>query len=290
MQTRAKSQTQSSVLSPQSSLSKSSVLNPKSSPSSPQSSSLDKLGIQREFDFVLHLPIRYEDETKITRIADLAPGTAAQIEGIVLKSSIQYRPRRQLVCQIADDSGELFLRFFTFYPSQAKALAKGERIRAFGEVRGGFFGAEMVHPRYKVLREHSALPESLTPIYPAAAGISQANLRKQIAAALDRLDLSDTLPKKLLCALGLPEFETSVRLLHHPPPDIDPDALESRSHPAWQRIKFDELLAQQLSLRLARRKTRERGAPLLKPRGRLTRDLVSSLPFKLTRAQGAAWT
>ncbi|MGH8718008.1 MAG: ATP-dependent DNA helicase RecG [Burkholderiales bacterium] len=265
--------TQSSILDPQSSL----------------TAKLAKLGITRDFDFVLHLPLRYEDETRITRIADASSGPV-QVEGVVVKSSIQYRPRRQLVCQIADESGVLFLRFFTFYMSQAKALSAGSRVRAFGEVRGGFFGAEMVHPRYKTLRSESPLPQSLTPIYPASAGISQANLRKWIAEVLDRLDLSDTLPTKTLSGLRLAEFEASVRLLHHPPPDAPSNALEQRSHPAWRRIKFDELLAQQLSMRLAHLKRRGRGAPALKPKHDLTRALISSLPFKLTRAQLKVWS
>jgi ATP-dependent DNA helicase RecG len=269
------------------------ALNPHSSilsPQSPPSAKLAKLGITRDFDFVLHLPLRYEDETRITRIADAATGAPVQVEGVVIKSSIQYRPRRQLVCQIEDESGLLFLRFFTFYMSQANALVAGARVRAFGEVRGGFFGAEMVHPRYKVLRAETPLPESLTPIYPASAGISQASLRKWIASALERLDLADTLPKKTLAQWRLPDFEASVQLLHHPPPEISAEALTQRSHPAWRRVKFDELLAQQLSMRLARLERRGRGAPPLKPKHALTRTLISALPFKLTRAQLRAWS
>ena len=159
---------QSSILNPQSSLPNSSILDPQSS----LSAKLAKLGITRDFDLVLHLPLRYEDETRLTRIADVPAGAFAQVEGVVVRSNVQFRPRRQLVCRIEDESGALFLRFFTFYASQAKGLSEGARVRAAGEIRGGFFGAEMVHPRYKILRSSSPLPETLTPIYPTSAGIS----------------------------------------------------------------------------------------------------------------------
>ncbi len=266
---------------------KSSVLNPQSSPLEPQSSPFSKLGIRREFDFVLHLPLRYEDETRITRIADAQPGTFAQIEGVIVKSGIQFRPRRQLVCQIKDESGVLSLRFFSFYMSQSRALADGNRVRAAGEVRGGFFGTEIVHPRYKVLRTSMPLPEALTPIYPTAAGISQAMLRKAIAAALENVKLSDTLPEKLRAEIRVPDFAESVNFLHRPPPDADADALERRTHPAWRRIKFDELLAQQLSMRLAHLKRRARDAPPLDAIG--PARLLRELPFKLTASQQQVW-
>ena len=262
---------------------------PRSSVLDPKSSSFAKLGITRDFDLVLHLPLRYEDETRLTRIADVPPGAFAQVEGVVVKSNIQFRPRRQLVCRIEDESGILFLRFFTFYASQAKALSEGARVRAAGEIRGGLFGAEMVHPRYKILRAPAPLPETLTPIYPTAAGISQASLRKAIGSALDRLDLIDTLPEDLLSRLRLPAFDASVRLLHHPPPNVNADALHRRTHPAWRRVKFDELLAQQLSMRLAHLERSARGARALKPRGAATAALLSALPFKLTASQEKVW-
>ena len=246
---------------------------------------LAKLGIHRRFDLVLHLPLRYEDETRLQRIADLVPGMRSQVEGEIIHSEITYRPRRTLVCQLQDGSGVLHLRFLHFYPSQQKSLAVGKRIRALGEARLGYFGMEMVHPNCRTAAEGVALPSSLTPVYPTTAGLSQAQLRKLIQHALDELELSDTLPQAVLDRLKLPGFADSVKLLHNPPPEINEEALAGRTHPAWLRIKFDELLAQQLSMRLHYRKRRSRNAPRLTAHGRCTQQLLQALPFRLTQAQ-----
>ncbi|WP_425570233.1 ATP-dependent DNA helicase RecG [Pigmentiphaga soli] len=249
---------------------------------------LHKLGLRSSEDLVLHLPIRYEDETRLTPIARLLPGMWAQVEGVVTRCEIGYRPRRQLLAAIADDSGELALRFLNFYPSQQKQLAVGRRIRARGEARGGFFGMEMVHPRTTVADGGPPLPDSLTPVYPTTDGLPQAALRKAIAAALAQADLRDTLPASLRERYGLMEFGAAVRLLHAPPPDASADALRDRAHPAWLRIKFDELLAQQLSLAQARAARLDKRAPPLPaadgPRS-LTARLLAALPFRLTAAQ-----
>ncbi len=252
-------------------------------------SRLAKLGILRERDLILHLPLRYEDETRITPIGQAAPGEPVQIEAEVVEASVHYRPRRQLVARVRDASGELVLRFLNFYPSQQKALAPGRRLRIFGEIRGGFFGAEMIHPRYRSADEGEPLPAALTPVYPTTAGLPQTTLRRLIAAALERSDLSDTLPEALGRELGLPAFAEAVRLLHHPPPDISLADLAQHAHPAWRRIKFDELLAQQLSLRRAYRARRAKSAPPLPPRHTLTAAFLTRLPFRLTGAQERAW-
>jgi ATP-dependent DNA helicase RecG len=246
---------------------------------------LAKLGIHDRFDLVLHLPLRYEDETQLQRIADLKPGTGAQVEGEIVHSEIAYRPRRTLLCQLQDDSGILYLRFLNFYPSQQKQLAVGKRIRALGEARLGYFGMEMVHPKCRAVGEDTPLKRELTPVYPTTAGLPQATLSKNIHSALKELDLGDTLPQDLLEKLKLPGFADSVQLLHNPPPDIDEAALAERAHPAWLRIKFDELLAQQLSMRVHYRKRHSRNAPQLPARNRLTPQLLESLPFALTGAQ-----
>ena len=248
-----------------------------------------KLGIRTPFDLVLHLPLRYEDETQITRIDDLIPGETAQVEGEIIHSEVMYRPRRSLVCQLQDDSGILYLRFLNFYPSQQKQLALGKKIRALGEPRMGFFGMEMVHPKCRVAGESTPLKQALTPIYPTTAGLPQATLTKHIHAALNELELHDTLPQKILQRLHLPEFEASVKLLHQPPPDIDEGALLERAHPAWMRIKFDELLAQQLSMRVHHRERSQRVAPKLAVHGKLTERLLQDLPFALTAAQQKVW-
>jgi ATP-dependent DNA helicase RecG len=253
-------------------------------------SKFEKLGIHTPFDLVLHLPLRYEDETKITRIADLVPGEPAQVEGEIIHSEVMFRPRRTLVCQLQDDSGDiLYLRFLNFYPSQQKQLAVGKRIRALGEPRSGFFGDEMVHPKCRVAGESVPLKQALTPVYPTTAGLPQTTLSKYILAALNELPLSDTLPKAIKTRLRLPDFDASVKLLHQPPPNVDEDALLERAHPAWMRIKFDELLAQQLSMRVHYRERHSRVAPRLAAHGKLSEGLLKALPFALTNAQKKVW-
>ena len=237
---------------------------------------------------MLHLPLRYEDETHLYPISDLPFDRSAQTEGELLHAEVQYRPRRQLVCQIADGSAVLYLRFFNFYPSQIKQLQVGVRLRVLGEQRQGYFGPEMVHPKYRVVGESAPLAETLTPVYPTTAGLPQATIKKLIHQALARCDLSDTLGEDLLKQLSLPSFETSVSLLHRPAPDQSQSQLEDKSAPPWQRLKFDELLAQQLSMRRAYRERRAHAAPKLGDSGALVAQLLASLPFALTGAQSRA--
>jgi ATP-dependent DNA helicase RecG len=248
---------------------------------------LARLGLRTDMDLALHLPMRYEDETEVIAIqqAGFMAGGTAQVEGVVTACEVQFRPRRQLVVTIADDSGPLVMRFLNFYGSQTKQLAEGNRVRARGEVRHGFFGIEMVHPNYKIVLEGAPLPTALTPVYPAGEGVSQAILRKAIATAMARIDWRDTLREPLRESLGLWQFEPAVRLLHNPPSDVDEHALEERSHPAWIRMKFDELLAQQLSLKRAQDARRSKNAAALPVIGTLSDALLKALPFQLTGAQ-----
>jgi ATP-dependent DNA helicase RecG len=250
---------------------------------------LGKLGISSKFDLVLHLPLRYDDETRLYSLSEAPPGQPVLVEGNVVESDVKYRPRRQLICHIEDGSGVLTLRFFNFYQSQLKQLAAGTRLRAFGEIRHGFLGPEMVHPRYRVLQGETPVAQALTPVYPTTAGLAQETLRRLIAHSLVDCDLTDTLPPQLTGRLGLPPFRDAVLLLHNPPPQVPQEALQERRHPSWRRMKFDELLAQQLSMRLHRERRRAAGAPALAPRDNLTRALVQRLPFELTRAQQRAW-
>ncbi|WP_413439488.1 ATP-dependent DNA helicase RecG [Sulfuriferula sp. GW1] len=253
--------------------------------------SFAKLGLHGPADLILHLPLRYEDETRLTTIAEALPGRSVQVQGVVTHCEAQYKPRRALIARIRDDSGaELNLRFINFYGSQVKQFSEGNLIRALGEVRGGFFGVEMVHPRYRAVSPEVPLPDSLTPIYPTTAGVAQTLLRKHIGAALAQSDLTDTLPDNLRSRFDLPDFAGSVHTLHNPPPDIPSVQLEYRTHPAWRRIKFDELLAQQLSLRLARNARRAQDAPKLAEAVALVEQLQNALPFRLTAAQLRVWT
>ncbi|HNH35154.1 MAG TPA: ATP-dependent DNA helicase RecG [Rhodocyclaceae bacterium] len=254
---------------------------------------LHRLGLRRPADLVLHLPLRYEDETRITPLAEALPGVEGQFEVEVVDCEIAYRPRRQLVARVrdaADPGATLVLRFLNFYPSQQKQLQPGRRLRVFGEPRGGFFGTEMVHPRVHVVAEGEALPAALTPVYPTTAGLAQGVIRRLVTQALDRADLSDTLPEEMLGELCLPSFEAAILALHHPPPGMAGEALEERLAPAWRRIRFDELLAQQMSLRRAYEARRRHGAPALTASpADLAARLIAGLPFSLTGAQRRAW-
>src|SRR5450830_1271131 len=246
---------------------------------------LAKLGIHHRADLLLHLPLRYEDETRLAPIATVQPGSNAQVQGTITHSEIAFRPRRTLVCRLEDNSGELYLRFLNFYPSQQKQLAVGRQIRAVGEVRMGYYGLEMVHPKCRAVDDDTPLQQNLTPVYPTTAGLSQPILRKLIGNALETLPLSETLPDALLQRLHLAGFAASIQLLHNPTPDIAASTLEERSHAAWRRIKFDELLAQQLSMRVHHRERSKRIAPTLAPHRQFTARLIKDLPFALTKAQ-----
>ena len=249
---------------------------------------LARLGISHDRDLILHLPLRYEDRTRLTPLTELQVGQSALVEAEVAQSEVSYRPRRALVAHLIEGFGKLTLRFFNFYPNHVKMLDKGRRVRVFGEVRLGYHGLEMVHPTMRDAASETALPEALTPVYPTTAGLSQETLRKLVARALEQAELEDTLPAALRQRLGLWEFATSVRSLHAPPPEVSADALETRSHPAWQRLKFDELLAQQLSLKAHRQARETRRASALVAAGTLASGLLARLPFRLTAAQQRA--
>ena len=246
---------------------------------------LDKLNLNTAWDLVLHLPLRYEDETHIMPIKNAPIGVPCQVEGEVIHQEVTFKPRKQLIVQIADDSGSvLFLRFIHFYASHQKQMAAGKRIRAVGEIKHGFYGDEMIHPKIRDA-ESSGLAESLTPIYPTVNGLNQPTLRRIIQTALDVTPLHDTLPDVLLGRLKLPHLAESLRLLHSPPPSFTIHQLSDGTLPAWQRLKFDELLAQQLSMRLARQKRVSGSATALGGDGTLTQALRHALPFALTDAQ-----
>ena len=250
---------------------------------------LAKLGIHHRADLLLHLPLRYEDETHLTPIADALPGMTVQVQGIITHSEVMFRPRRSLVCRLMEGHEELTLRFLNFYPSQQKQLAVGKQIRAIGEVRMGYFGLEMVHPKCRAADDDTPLQQSLTPIYPTTAGLAQPVLRKLINNVLETIPLTDTLPAPLLKRLKLADFGDSLRLLHNPEADVSATELEEHNHAAWRRIKFDELLAQQLSMRVHHRERSKRIAPALPPHQKLTAALLKKLPFKLTGAQQKVW-
>ena len=257
--------------------------------SGPQKALL-KLGLRRDIDLALHLPLRYEDETRITSLCDARDGELVQIEAVVTASEVSLRPRRQLLVTVEDGDERCTLRFFSFYPAQQKALAVGNRIRLRGEIRGGFLGWQMMHPAFRPAV--GELPQALTPVYSSVAGLAQAYLRRAVESALSRADLSETIPMENLAQLDqkpIYSLRQALFFLHYPAPDVALATFEDRSHPAWQRLKAEELLAQQLSQLQARRARAGLQAPLLlpKPSGSepLAERLLGALPFTLTGAQ-----
>jgi len=262
---------------------------------------LEKLGLKRPLDFALHLPLRYEDQTRITLLAE-APASGPALFAIRVRGvTVAFRPRRQLLVQVEDDSGRAHLRFLNFYGSQTKlferARDEGTTLHAWGELKPGYLGPELVHPTISKpaasAEDHppdaaTQLSNTLTPQYPTTAGVSQSQLRSRIRKALNDLNLSDTLPA-VKATQPLPGLNASLQFLHAPPPDVDVGALNARNHPAWQRICLEELVAQQLSLRKARLARRQKGAPVLRGNGSLTNALITALPFALTQAQERAY-
>ena len=203
----------------------------KAAPSGPQRA-MERLGLHRPIDLALHLPLRYEDETRLTRLADARPGDIVQIEAQVTQCRVETARRRQLLVSLRDEDGQaLLLRFLNFYPTQQRAMAEGKRVRVRGELRAGLFGREMVHP---VVKDAEApLAQSLTPVYPTSAGLPQAYLRKAIAAALPKAPLHELLPPDCLpaCMPGLPSLREALTYLHHPPPDASPTPCLNTSTP-----------------------------------------------------------
>ncbi len=261
-----------------------------------------RIGLVRDWDFLLHLPLRYVDETQVVPIAELAAGATGQVEGEIVDVQVAVRRRRQLLVRLRDASGELLLRWVNFYASQQAQLQVGRRLRALGAVRGGLMGVEMVHPQVRLVDAAAALPTHLTPVYPAGEGVTQLWLRRRIARALEQTDIRDPLPEALRHALDLPDLATALRHLHHPPAASasveDPSKRErkegSEGDPAnrdrdVERLRFDELLAQQLALRQARARRRRDGAVALAGDGRLTGALLAALPFTLTDDQRRVW-
>ena len=248
------------------------------------------LGVETTQDLLFLLPLRYEDRTRVVPLGELRAGQRAAVEGEVLLTEIAFRGRRQMLCRIGDGSGFLTLRFFHFTAQQQNGLARGERIRCFGEVRRGPKGLEIVHPEYRRIDRDAAnvADEHLTPIYPGTEGITQGRLRQLVRMALDQTaagDLKDWLPASVLADSRLPTLRDALQYVHRPPADAPVQLLLDWRHPAQRRLAFEELLAHQLSLKLLRQRIqRDPGWPLATD-GSLKAGLLSALPFRPTRAQ-----
>ncbi len=255
---------------------------------------LERIGLQTVQDLLFHLPLRYEDRTRVVPIGSLRPGRRAVVEGEIQLAEVVFRRRRALLCRIADGSGFITLRFFHFSGAQQASLVRGTRLRCFGEVRIGPGGLEIVHPEYRLLAGAApAVEPGLTPIYPATEGVQQGRLRMLSQLALDQLrssGLRDLVPREALLREGLPDLEAALRCVHRPPPDADIDLLNAGRHPAQQRLAFEELLAHQLSLRLLRRSADKEASLPLPPTNGLVARFLGQLPFRLTAAQRRAWS
>ena len=248
---------------------------------------LARLGVQRVGDLALLLPSRYEDRTRVVPVGGLQPGDRAVVEGEVLLVEVVRRRRPMLLVALGDATGTLRLRFFHFNARQQAALARGARLRCYGEVRAGPTGLEMVHPEYRVAAgAGAAVEEGLTPVYPGTEGLHATRLRQLVRQALAALGGAppELLPADALARLGLPTLAEALAALHTPPAAADPAALESPRHPARRRLALEELLAHQISLRALRHRARRlRAWPLAG--GDLVERFIASLPFPLTRAQ-----
>ncbi|EKY3088083.1 ATP-dependent DNA helicase RecG [Cronobacter dublinensis] len=253
-----------------------------------QSAKLAKIGLHTVQDLLLHFPLRYEDRTHLYPINDLLPGIYATVEGEVLNCNITFGGRRMMTCQMSDGTGILTMRFFNFNAAMKNSLSAGRRVLAYGEAKRGKYGAEMIHPEYRIQGDLSTpeMQETLTPVYPTTEGIRQATLRKLTDQALELLDtcaIAELLPPEL--SQGLMSLPEALRTLHRPPPDMKLEDVESGQHPAQRRLILEELLAHNLSMLALRAGAQRYHAQALTAKDSLKNQLLASLPFKPTGAQ-----
>ncbi len=248
---------------------------------------LEAIGVRSVQDLLFHLPLRYQDRTRITPIGALSHGDEALVAGEIQLTQLRYGRRRSLVSMISDGTGRLLLRLFHFSESQRRGLERGARLMCYGEARRGPQGMEMVHPEYRLLRDDQPTPveSHLTPVYPTTEGLNQGTLRKLLPQALAMLsadgNLDELVPAEILSRLDLPPLREAVLHAHRPPRRDD----DANVPPARTRLAFEELLAHHLSLRQLRQQLDRKRAPVLSPPGPLTRRFLKSLPFDLTEAQ-----
>jgi ATP-dependent DNA helicase RecG len=256
-----------------------------------QAERLHALGVETVQDLLFLLPLRYEDRTRVVPMGELEPGQRAVVEGEVLLTEVAFRGRRQMLSRIGDGSGYLTLRFFHFSAQQQEGLARGVRIRCFGEARRGPKGLEIVHPEYRRVDPAAAAGapgEHLTPIYPGTEGLTQGRLRQLVGLALDQTserELEDWLPPAVLADSRLPPLREALQYVHRPPADAPVGLLMDRRHPSQRRLAFEELLAHQLSLKLLRARVQHDPGWPLAGGGQLKARLIAALPFRPTRAQ-----
>lgn len=260
----------------------------------PLPESIKKLGIQRWADLALHFPLRYENESQLWLIDQVVPGQFAQIQVQVISARIVFRPRRTLLIEVEDETGRALLRFLYFKDAQKNAYAPGQKIRVLGESRRSLGGLEFIHPRIRSgwLAPEEIGSQSLLPVYPTVSGVSQSMLRRSVARALQMGLHVEWLAPSMIAAYGLMPLPDAIRLIHNPPADAEATgvlrALMQQEGPAWNRIRFDELLAQQVALRRARHLRGTEASVSLTDQG-LARRLGAAFGFELTAAQHRVW-
>lgn len=248
---------------------------------------LVRINIRTVQDVLFHLPLRYQDRTRVLAIGSLRSGMEAVVEVEVEHAEIVFRRRRMLLVQVSDGTGALLLRFFHFSAAQKSNLKPGVKLRCFGEARQGNHLLEMVHPEYSVqLNDSSTVEDTLTPIYPVTEGVHQISLRKISEQSLQHAkEINDLLPEEFLQKLKLPTLHEALQIVHRPAPDVALSSLLQGTHPAQQRLALEELLAHQLSLTMIRRKAAQHPATSLQGDGKQRRQFLNKLPFNLTSAQ-----
>lgn len=253
-----------------------------------QAEKLNKMGLRTIQDLLFHLPLRYEDQTQLYAISEVQPGNSVTVSGEILQTKIAFGRKRMMTSHISDGSGTLTLRFFNFSTAMKNSLAVGKYVVAYGEIRRGNLGPEIIHPEYKIKpnADHIELQNTLTPIYPTTEGIRQITLRKLIAQALTLLDtcaINELIPTPF--NRGLISLPQAIQTLHRPPPDIPLELLEKGKHPAQRRLIFEELLAHQLSMLTVRSETQQFSAQPLPAEEKLKHQLLARLPYSPTKAQ-----
>lgn len=252
---------------------------------------LSKCGIATVADLLFHLPFRYQDRTRITAIRDLRTNDWAVVVGRVCKTEVKYGKRMMLYCHVEDKTGILKLRFFHFNKQQVKALQESTLIRVFGEVREFANNLEMIHPEYQLLasEEDCTVDETLTPIYPSTQGLTQSRLRQLVKIALqtchETINELEWMTAEQLQQQQFYSLSQALAILHNPPPDISLQTLEEGTHPALQRLVFDELLGQRLAMQFARQHRTKLAAPTISQNQELHARFIAQLPFALTAAQ-----
>ena len=246
---------------------------------------LAKIGIYTLQDLLFHLPFRYEDRTKVTPIGGLQPGTSALVEGEVIACDVAFGRRRSLLAKVQDNTGTLTIRFYHFSKAQQANLKNTKSIRCFGDVRKGAAGLEMYHPEYE--KSSGPLETTLTPIYPTTEGLAQPRIRKLIQQVVSLMDKGQVVNAEgqEYPELNQPDINQALLTTHNPGPSDDVEKLMEGTHPALQRLAFEELLAHHLSLRKVKQKNYELASNSFSKDSHLIGDFLNHLAFNLTGAQ-----